>query len=155
MKTDGSAKPVASGKLAKLFEADAPRGVFWLKDAESPATVAKLAKAKGLAYFHLEGKSIEKKEQFLNHAAIVMHFPDYFGNNWDAFEECITDFEWLDAEGFVIHFDHTDNFAAHHESQLETVVELFQDAVDYWKGEGKPMLVLLSGSEPVPGVKKL
>lgn len=146
----------APSRLAKLFEEDAPRGVFWLKSPESPAAVGKLAKAKGLAYFHLEGKSIEKKEQFLNHAATVMHFPDYFGNNWDAFEECITDFEWMDeAEGFVIHFDHTDNFAAHHESQLETVIELFQDAVDYWKGEGKPMLVLLSGSDPVQGVKKI
>ena len=155
MKTDGPAKPASASKLAKLFEDAAPRGVYWLKHAESPASVAKLAKARGLAYFHLEGKSIEKKEQFLNHAATVMHFPDYFGNNWDAFEECITDFEWLDAEGYVIHFDHTDNFAAHHESQLETVVELFQDAVDYWKDEGKPMLVLLSGNEPVPGVKKL
>lgn len=142
-------------KLAALFESDSPSGVYWLKTAEAPATVSKLAKAKGLAAFHLEGKSIERKEQFLNHAATVMHFPDYFSSNWDAFEECITDFEWVDAEGFVIYFDHTDNFANHHESQLETVVELFQDAVDYWKDEGKPMLVLLSGAHPVPGVKKL
>lgn len=155
MKTDGPAKSDSTSRLAKLFEEAAPSGVYWLKHAESPASVSKLAKVKGLAYFHLEGKSIEKKEQFLNHAATVMHFPDYFGNNWDAFEECITDFEWLDAAGYVIHFDHTDNFAAHHESQLETVVELFQDAVDYWKAEGKSMLVLLSGNDPVPGVKKL
>ncbi len=141
--------------LEKLFAQESPRGVFWLKAPATPAAVGKLAKARGLTCFHLEGKSIEKKEQFLNHAATVMHFPDYFSNNWDAFEECITDFEWLDAAGFVIYFDHTDNFAAHHESQLETVVELFQDAVNYWKDEGKPMVVLLSGKEAVPGVKKI
>lgn len=145
----------SSSKLAALFESGAPSGVYWLKSAVPPAEIRKLAVGHGLAYFHLEGKSIERKEQFLNQAATVMHFPDYFSSNWDAFEECITDFEWLDTGGFVIHFDHTDNFANHHESQLETVVELFQDAADYWKAEDKPFLVLLSGAHPVPGAKKI
>ena len=146
---------MAIDALKKLLEGDTPSGVLWLKNHLSAGELSKLAKAHGMAFFHLDGKNIEKKEQFLNHAATVMHFPDYFGNNWDSFEECLTDLEWVDAEGFLIYFDHTDGFAQHHESQLETVVELFQDAVDTWKREGKSMLVLLSGSEPVGGVKKL
>ena len=146
---------MAIDALKKLFESDTPSGVLWLKNHVSSAELSKLAKARDMAFFHLDGKNIEKKEQFLNHAATVMHFPDYFGNNWDSFEECLTDLEWVDAEGFLIYFDHTDGFAQHHESQLETVVELFQDAVDAWKGEGKSMLVLLSGEEPIDGVKKI
>jgi hypothetical protein len=35
------------------------------------------------------------------------------------------------------------------------VIELFQDAVDFWKGEGKSMLVLLSGDHAPAGVKKI
>ena len=146
---------MAIDALKKLFESALPSGVFWLKSHAAPAEVSKLAKSHDMAFFHLDGKNIEKKEQFLNHAATAMHFPDYFGNNWDSFEECLTDLEWVDGAGFVIYFDHTDGFAQHHESQLETVIELFQDAVDTWKGEGKSMLVLLSGSEPVDGVKKI
>lgn len=146
---------MALDAVKKLFEGGAPSGVFWLKTPAAAPDLSKLAKSHGMAFFHLDGKNIEKKEQFLNHAATAMHFPDYFGNNWDSFEECLTDLEWVDAEGFAIYFDHTEGFAQHHESQLETVVELFQDAVDTWKSEGKPMLVLLSGNEPVNGVKKL
>lgn len=41
------------------------------------------------------------------------------------------------------------------ESQLETVIELFQDAVDFWKGVGRAMLVLLSGEQAPSGIKKL
>ena len=134
-------------------------GVFWLKTHATIGELKKLAHAKKLAFFHLEGQKIEKKEQFLNHAAVAMSFPDDAGKNWDAFYDCITDMEWLEDDkhnaGYTIYFDHTDAFAAHHESQLETVIELFQDAVDYWQSEGKTMVVLLSGDHAPAGMKKI
>ncbi len=144
-----------SPELTTLFALDSPSGVYWLKAHASVAELAKLARTKSLAFYHLEGKKIEKKDQFLNHAAVAMKFPDHFGKNWDAFYDCLTDMEWVDSNGYAIYFDHTDSFAEHHESQLETVIELFQDAVDFWKGEGKSMLVLLSGEHAPAGAKKL
>jgi len=146
---------MASPELKNILASDQPRGVYWAKTHATVAELRKLARAKGMAFFHLEGQKIEKKEQFLNHAAVAMKFPSHFGNNWDAFYDCLTDLDWVETEGYLIYFDHTDAFASHHESQLETVVELFQDAVDYWKGEGKPMLVVLSGTNAPPGMKKV
>jgi RNAse (barnase) inhibitor barstar len=145
--------PVSVFKSA--FAGGEPRGVYWLKSHATVAELSKFAQGEGMAFFHLEGKKIEKKEQFLNHAAVAMKFPSHFGNNWDAFYDCLTDMEWVEAEGYLVYFDHTDAFADHHESQLETVIELFQDAVDYWKEEGRAMLVLLSGEKAPPGIKKL
>ena len=148
-----------SPELNSLLSLDKPSGVFWLKTHAKVAELSKLAHAKKLAFFHLEGQKIEKKEQFLNHAAVAMSFPNDAGKNWDAFYDCLTDMEWLADDknnaGYAIYFDHTDGFADHHESQLETVIELFQDAVDYWKAEGKSMVVLLSGNHAPPGIKKL
>ena len=146
---------MASPELKNILASDQPRGVYWAKTHATVAELRKLARAKGMAFFHLEGQKIEKKEQFLNHAAVAMKFPSHFGNNWDAFYDCLTDLDWVETEGYLIYFDHTDAFASHHESQLETVVELFQDAVDYWKGEGKPMMVVLSGTNAPPGMKKV
>ena len=146
---------MASPELKNLLASDQPRGVFWSKSHASVAELSKLARSKGMTFFHLEGQKIEKKEQFFNHAAVAMKFPSHFGNNWDAFYDCLTDMDGIDAEGYVIYFDHTDAFASHHESQLETVVELFQDAVDFWKSEGKAMLVVLSGTNSPPGMKKI
>ncbi|HEX4859222.1 MAG TPA: barstar family protein [Usitatibacteraceae bacterium] len=146
---------MASAELKKLFDSDSPSGVYWLKAHQAVGDLSKLAKVKKFAFFHLEGQKIEKKEQFLNHAAVAMKFPTHFGRNWDAFYDCLTDFEWLEAPGYVIYFDHTDAFASHHESELATVTEIFQDAVDYWKEEGKPMLVLLSGSHPPEGFRAI
>ena len=144
-----------SDALKKLLEDKTPRGVFWLTSHAPVPELTKQAKAKKMMFYHLEGKKIEKKEQFLNHASVVMHFPSDSGKNWDAFYDCITDMEWAEADGYLIYFDHTEAFDAHHESQLETVIELFEDAVNYWKDEGKYMLVLLSGENVPHGVKKL
>jgi RNAse (barnase) inhibitor barstar len=144
-----------SPELTQLLASEHPSGVFWLKAHASVAELQKHSRAKSLTFFHLEGKKIEKKDQFLNHAAVAMRFPDHFGKNWDAFYDCLTDMEWAESNGYVIYFDHTDGFAEHHESQLETVIELFQDAVDFWKGDGKSMLVLLSGDHAPAGVKKI
>jgi RNAse (barnase) inhibitor barstar len=144
-----------STELKNILASDQPRGVYWLKTHASVAELGKQARARGMAFFHLEGKKIEKKEQFLNHAAVAMKFPTHFGQNWDAFYDCITDMEWVDAEGYAIYFDHTDAFVKHHESQLETVIELFQDAVNFWKDEGKSMIVLLSGDEAPGDIKKI
>jgi RNAse (barnase) inhibitor barstar len=144
-----------STELKNILSSDHPRGVYWLKTHASVAELGKQARARGMAFFHLEGKKIEKKEQFLNHAAVAMNFPSHFGQNWDAFYDCLTDMDGVEADGYAIYFDHTDAFAKHHESQLETVIELFQDAVDFWKAEGKSMLVLLSGDDAPEGVKKL
>jgi RNAse (barnase) inhibitor barstar len=142
-----------SSELKNILSSDHPRGLYWLKSHASVPELAKLARLKGMAFFHLEGQKIEGKEQFLNHASVVMKFPSHFGRNWDAFYDCITDMDWVQAEGYCIYFDHTDAFFSHHESELETVLELFEDAIDFWKREGQSMLVLLSGEHHPEGVK--
>lgn len=35
----------------------------------------------------------------------AMRFPWYFGWNWAAFDECITDLEWLDFSSLLIVID--------------------------------------------------
>jgi hypothetical protein len=34
--------------------------------------------------------------------AAALQFPCYFGENWDAFDECLTDLEWLPADAYVL-----------------------------------------------------
>jgi RNAse (barnase) inhibitor barstar len=144
-----------SKALQAHLQSKTPSGVYWLKDHASIKELSAAAKVAKLAFYHLEGAKIERKEQFLNHASVVLHFPSDTGKNWDAFYDCLTDMEWAPAAGYLVYFDHTDAFAEHHESELETVVELFQDAVDYWDEEGKPLLVLLSGKHAPEDIEKL
>jgi RNAse (barnase) inhibitor barstar len=44
---------------------------------------------------------ITSKKELLATLARQLHFPDYFGGNWDSLEECIRDLSWLPA-GLVV-----------------------------------------------------
>ena len=88
--------------LADILSDFRASGVFRLADDAPIRELEKLAKQYTYAFFLLDGAGIQGKEQFLNHAASVLSFPDYFGNNWDAFEDCLTDMSWHEAKGFVI-----------------------------------------------------
>jgi hypothetical protein len=49
---------------------------------------------------------IESKAELLALLARAIPLPDYFGQNWDALEECLGDLEWLDRRKMVlIHHD--------------------------------------------------
>jgi len=140
--------------LASLLEAN-HGGVWFMPGHVDPKSMQSAAKAAGYAFFHLEGRHIARKEQLLKHVAMTLDFPADFGHNWDALEECLTDLEWVDGEGYVIYYDHIDTLLSEHPDQFETLVEILRDAVASWKEDGTAMIVLLSGSKPPKGVPKL
>lgn len=140
--------------LASLLEED-HGGVWFLPGEVEPKAVQAAAKKAGFAYFHIEGRNIARKEQLLSHVASVMRFPNHFGDNWDALEECLTDLEWIDGEGYVVYYDHIDPFLSAQPDQFETLVEILRDAVGSWKEDGTAMIVLLSGSKAPKGVSRL
>jgi RNAse (barnase) inhibitor barstar len=140
--------------LADLLE-ESRGGVWFLPAPVTPKAMQKLAKDAGLACFHIDGKNINRKEQLMNAVATALHFPKHFGNNWDALEECLTDLEWVEADGYLIYYDHIDGLLDTHPDQFETLVEILRDSVAQWKEDGEPMVVLLSGAKAPKGVAKL
>jgi RNAse (barnase) inhibitor barstar len=145
---------MALAALESVVESD-KGGVWFLPSHVEVKPVQALAKRAGYAFFHVDGKNIQRKEQLLNHVATALHFPGDFGHNWDALEECLTDLEWVDADGYILYYDHIDGLLDKHPDQFETLVEILRDAVGSWKEDGSAMIVLLSGTKPPKGVAKL
>ncbi|MEH2316387.1 barstar family protein [Nostoc sp.] len=96
--------------------------------------VEKIAAESGTKVFYLDGKKINSKETFLSKAAEAMQFPTYFGANWDAFDECITDLTWCPAERYVILYDNADIFAQAEPTQYQIAVNILNSAKEYWEG---------------------
>ena len=138
--------------LASILEN--ARGGVWFVPGVDARAAQSAAKKAGFSYFHIDGKSIERKEQFMNAVATALRLPKSFGLNWDALEESLTELEG-DGDGYLIYYDHIEGLLNAHPDQFETLVEILRDAVESWKEDGTPMVVLLSGAKAPKGVSKL
>ncbi len=49
--------------------------------------------AHGFTIYQLDGARITDTSTFFQEAAQVFQFPAYFGRNWDAFIDCLSEFE--------------------------------------------------------------
>lgn len=50
----------------------------------------------------VRGKKCKTVEGFFDEIAAALQFPYYFGENWAAFEECITDLDWLEGDAYLL-----------------------------------------------------
>ncbi|HSB45017.1 MAG TPA: barstar family protein [Nitrospira sp.] len=68
--------------------------------------------------------------------ARALDFPDYFGHNWDALEECLADLEWLPAKGYVLILTDAEQVLQDDEADYATLLEVLSDAGEAW-GSGQ------------------
>jgi hypothetical protein len=61
-----------------------------------------------------------------------LEFPDYFGHNWDALEECLADLDWLPAKGYVLLFTDAELILPDDEEEFATFLEVLNDAGEAW-----------------------
>lgn len=84
----------------------------------------------------INGKKCATSAGLFTEFARALGFPDYFGHNWDAMEECLADLEWLPAKGYVLLLSDAQAVLADDEDEYETLLEILSDAGEAWsKGQ--------------------
>lgn len=90
----------------------------------------------GFALRVINGKKCSTPAGLFTEFARALGFPDYFGHNWDAMEECLADLEWLPAKGYVLLITDAHAVLPGDEDEYETVLEILSDAGEAWsKGQ--------------------
>jgi len=102
------------------------------------------------------GTKCKTKAGLLAEFARALSFPDYFGHNWDALEECLADLEWLPARGYVVVVTDADQVLSKPDEadDYETFVEILSEAGETWStrrsgtvaGAGTPFHAVLAVS---------
>jgi len=120
----------------------------------------------GLADFAVRvvrGTKMRTLAALFDEMAAALQFPDYFGENWDALDECLADLSWLPAAGYVLLIrESTTVLSQEDPMQLPTFVSVLANAANQWsepveQGEawdrpGKPFHIVLHGA-PQDAVK--
>jgi hypothetical protein len=119
----------------------------------SPASMRDLRAAAAraeLAWFAVDLAGVADKVHFLAQCAERLGFPDYFGRNWDAFADCLQDFSWRPAAGYVIHLKGAADFAAGAPAEWAVALEILRDAATFWSERGTAFITLADGIAGLP-----
>ena len=88
--------------------------------------------------FHiLDGKEIIDECKLLESLNRFFNFPDYFGWNWDALEECLRDTDIIVDPGYFIFFDNPIHIILYSQGVLETFIDIIIHVTRYLSTEGK------------------
>ena len=109
--------------------------------------IAEAAQTAGLALWRVDIGRAHDNPGFIGLVAKALAFPDWFGGNWDAFEDCLGDLSWHPAPGYVLLLEHGKHFGAGHKQEFVTAVEVLDGAAEYWQGHGKPFWAIVSGPD--------
>ena len=90
----------------------------------------------GFALNVIKGAKCQTTDGLLREWARALDFPDYFGQNWDALEECLADLEWLPAKGYILLITDAAQVLPDDEEEYATLLEVLRDAGEAW-GNGQ------------------
>ena len=82
-----------------------------------------------------DGRKCHTKAGLLGECARVLDFPSYFGKNWDAFEECVTDLQWLPAPGYLFVITDAEQVLPDHDEEYEAFLAILEQSGTVWATE--------------------
>jgi hypothetical protein len=90
------------------------------------------------------------KEAMLERIAKALGFPDWFGGNWDALEDCLIDLSWREAEGHVLLFS-----GLRPSDDLGVLIDVLASSAEFWAARGRPFFAVLVDPQRALGLAEL
>ncbi|GAA2720722.1 MULTISPECIES: barstar family protein [Streptomyces] len=134
--------------LPALLAGTTPPGVYRLPPTEAPADALALATEADWRGAHLRLDGVHDKAAFLDACARDLDLPDWFGRNWDALADCLTDLSWWretgKPHGYLLLAEDWGTFHKSAPADARTAEAILTDAVDYWAESDSPLAVILA-----------
>ena len=92
-----------------------------------------------LGFARIALEDVTQKSALLRRIAAALGFPAWFGENWDALEDCLTDLSWREGEGHVLAFE---GFQFLPGEELGELIEVMMSAAQFWAGRGAPFFAV-------------
>jgi len=87
---------------------------------------------------------VSGKEALIERIAGALAFPEWFGGNWDALEDCLSDLSWWSESGCLLLFEGTERLPADERGILS---DILASAASYWKDRGRPFFAVFAGGD--------
>jgi hypothetical protein len=85
------------------------------------------------------------KGEVIARIAAALAFPAWFGGNWDALEDCLSDLSWMTADGYVLLFEGAKEVPP---VERGTLVDILGSAAASWTERKRPFFAVFLDGEP-------
>ncbi|WP_160323672.1 barstar family protein [Defluviitalea phaphyphila] len=86
----------------------------------------------GMVVKQIAGSKCTTIDELFAEFAEVLQFPDYFGNNWAAFDECLNDLDWLPGEAYLLIIEDADQVITISDNSFKIFIEILKRSVNEW-----------------------
>src|SRR5258708_1659656 len=86
-------------KLLQRLSDASKSGVYRAPQAEA---ILEATQGSAMRVSHIDLRRVAGKPALLERLAGALEFPRWFGGNWDALEDCLSDLSWIKADGHVL-----------------------------------------------------
>jgi RNAse (barnase) inhibitor barstar len=90
----------------------------------------------------------QDKADFHCAVAQALNFPDYYGQNLDALNDCLRDLDVPQDGGTVLVLLHYNAFASNNDDYAKAVLDVFATACWYFLADGRKLLILVQSDDP-------
>ena len=122
-----------------IQDTSAQTGIFRLDRKDLPALQAAAIEL-GQAFYLVDLSHAHNVPGFIKAMRRDLQFPEWFGGNLDALNDCLTDFSWRPASGYVIAVSGSEMLRATPTS-LATLNEVLSCAVEEWERRDVPFRI--------------
>jgi RNAse (barnase) inhibitor barstar len=126
-----------------LTTANSAHGLYTIDRNQSISALLETAKNAGCKVFHLEGKQITNRDRYFKAIASQFQFEDYFGENWDALADSLTDLAWQSGDRIVIVYSDCASFQTSDAEGWDLALEIWEQTVALWQSQGVIVSVIL------------
>ena len=130
------------GKLLQRLGDASRSGVYRARRADE---ILETVRGSPLKLVRIDLAGISGKQALLERIARALDFPQWFGGNWDALEDCLTDLSWLKAGGHVLMFE---DAAQLPRDDRGVLADILAAAAAYWAERNRPFFAVFVGDAP-------
>lgn len=102
----------------------------------------------------IRGKNCDSTSELFHEFSSALQFPYYFGKNWDAFDECISDLDWLKCNIFILFITGIELLLKNEDpKEFDTFLSIINSTIHGWQEKGSFKVVFQAETEIDPRIK--
>lgn len=139
------------GQLAQRLKDPSRSGVYRAGSLDAVREAARELPSLRCVLVDLAG--VVSKEALLDRVAKALGFPEWFGRNWDALEDCLSDLSWTGAQGHVLCIEGGGSLE---DDDRGIFLDILRATAESWAGRQRPFFAVFPGGPgPYAGLPAL